>query len=264
MKHADDLAHGASSFWKAESIAHRHTDRRSNLSHDAHIRICQSIPYRILVVLDADGAGRTEDTALSAVHTLGGSNLTVKCRHNHGVRSTMRKSESAYALQFAADTHTVAAENTFVRIADNGRRTEVQRAFLPVILEADFRHTEAKRQRLQITVTALDTGGTVSAVSCQKQFNDHLPVFFQFSGIGEDLHTVSWLLRAGCKHPSSAVLHRTQATGTERGELRVITKCRNVDASFTDNRQDILLVGKFYLSTIYCNCSHICPPYSSI
>ena len=89
----------------------------------------------------------------------------------------MCKSKYTYTLQFAADTDTVAAEDTLIRVTHDGRRAEVQRTLFPVIGITYIRHTVTMCQGLQITVAALDTGGTVSAMGCQKQLEDQLPIF---------------------------------------------------------------------------------------
>ena len=73
----------------------------------------------------------------------------------------------AYSLQLIADTYTVTTKNTFIRITHDGRRTEINRLLLSVVVVSYTGHAKTVCQSLQITVTALDAGSTVSAVGSQ-------------------------------------------------------------------------------------------------
>ena len=116
---------------------------------------------------DADGTGRAEDLTLTTVDTIRFCNLFVKCRHHHSFGTTECKIKCAYSLQLIADTYTVTTKNTFIRITHDGRRTEINWLLLSVVVVSYTGHAKTVCQRLQITVTALDTGSTVSAVGSQ-------------------------------------------------------------------------------------------------
>ena len=70
------------------------------------------------------------------------------------------------------------AENTFIRISDDRRRTEIQWLLFSVIAVSYRSHAKTMCQCLQITVATLNTGRTVSAVRCEQKLNDQFSVFF--------------------------------------------------------------------------------------
>ena len=146
----------------------------------------------------------------------------------------MCKSENTDSLQFITDTYTVTAENTFVRISYDRRRTKIQRHLLSGVLKSYFHNTQSVCKKLKITFSALYTSCTVTAVCCEKQFHDQFSVFFQSSGICIDNHSIPWFFGTGCKHSSSVVFYRTQTTCAEGRQFRMIAKCGNIDSCFAD------------------------------
>jgi len=186
-----NLAHNAAAFGQSVVIADCDTYCRCNLRYDTGVRICQCIPDFIHMCTDGNRSCRTEYTALSAVYALSLCNLLVECRHNHGFCSTECKSKCTDSLKFLAGTYTVAAEDTFVRVTHDGWRTEIQRMNLSRIFETDIANAETMCQFLKNALTALNTGCTISAVCCKKQFYDQFTIFLDLAGVGIDHHAVS-------------------------------------------------------------------------
>ena len=112
------------------------------------------------------------------------------------------------------------------------------------------------RQFLKDTLSALNTGGTVSAVSCKKQFHDQLTIFFDPSGVGVDYHSISRFFRTGSKSPASVILYCTQTACAKGRNLGMVAQCRYINACFTDYSQDIFFIGKLNFSTVNCHCTH--------
>ena len=121
MKSIYDLAHYTSAFGKAIMITNCNTDCRRNLCNHTGILISQSIPYLVHMCTDGNSSCRAVNTTLSTVYTLCFCDLLVKCRHDHSLSSTERKTKSSDSLKFLTGTYTVTAEDTFIRITDNGR-----------------------------------------------------------------------------------------------------------------------------------------------
>ena len=121
MECVDDLAHNAPALCEAVVITNCYTDCRRNLGNHTGILVRKCIPNLIHMCTNGDGSCRTVNTALTTVYTLCLSNLFIECRHNHGLCSTECESKSSDSLKFLAGTYTVAAEDTFVRITDDGR-----------------------------------------------------------------------------------------------------------------------------------------------
>ena len=235
MQSIDDLAHHALSFGQSVMVADCYTDSRCYLCYHAYIRICQCFPYFIHIGSDRNGSGRAEYSTLTTVYTVRRGNLPVKCRHNHSFGTTECKSQCTDTLQFFTGADTVSAKDTFIRISHQRRGTQIQFSLFSCILETDIFNTQTMCQFLQNTFSTLYTGGTVTAVCCQKQFHDEFSVFSDTSGIGMDHHAVSRLFRTGCKHLSSVIFHGTQATGTKCGKLGVVTQCRDIDTRLSDH-----------------------------
>ena len=121
VKRVNDFTHNTSAFGKSVMITNCNTNCRCNLCNNTSILISQCIPYFIHMCTDGDRTCRTVNTALTTVYTLCLSNLFIECRHDHGLCSTECESKSSDSLKFLAGTYTVAAEDTFVRITDDGR-----------------------------------------------------------------------------------------------------------------------------------------------
>ena len=157
----------------------------------------------------ADGPGRAVNTALTAAYTVCFCQSLIKRRHDHSVGTTESEAQDTQALDLAAGTDAVAAEDTFVGVADQSRRTGVQRTDLSGVLEPDCGDIHSVSQILEYTFAAFYTGGTVAAVGGEEQLNDKFSVFFYPAGIGVDHHAVSWHFRTGSKSPSSVVFYST-------------------------------------------------------
>src|SRR5699024_2608804 len=168
---------------------------RRDLYHNAGVPIRQSQPYRMDILLDGDGAGRTYDTALAAAHTVGLSYRLIKGRHHLHLRTTEGKVQDTQSLDLLTGPHTVAAENTFIRIADDTVGTFVQRKLRLIIFKSDVAHAQLLGQILQGTDAVLLTGRTVSAVGGQQQLQDHLPMMLQTRRVGIDDHSIPRHLR---------------------------------------------------------------------
>ena len=157
-------------------ISYCNTYRRCDLCNYTDIRICECLKDFVCVGMDGNSTCWTECAALSAVYALCLGNLLVERRHNHGFCSTECKSECADSLDFLAGTYTVSAEDTFIRIANDRWRTEIQFMLLSGVLETDGSYTETMRQFLENALTALDTGRTVTAMCCKEQFHDQFTI----------------------------------------------------------------------------------------
>ena len=163
----------------------------------------------------ADGPGRAVNTALTAAYTVCFCQSLIKRRHDHSVGTTESEAQDTQALDLAAGTDAVAAEDTFVGVADQSRRTGVQRTDLSGVLEPDCGDIHSVSQILEYTFAAFYTGGTVAAVGGEEQLYNKFSVFFDPAGVSVDHHAVSWHFGTGSKSPSSVVFYGTQATGTE-------------------------------------------------
>ena len=175
-----DLAHRILTFWQSKGITGCHTHCRCDLGNNSGVFIFQCLPDFPDVGTDRDRTGRTEYTALSTVYTVCLCDLPVKCRHDHRIRSTVSKVNRSDSLDLIADTHTVSAQDTFIRVSYDRRGRKVKRSFFSGILETDFFHAEAVCQLLKYTFAALDTGRTVPAMCSQQKLYDQLAVFSYF------------------------------------------------------------------------------------
>ena len=91
MQNGYQFAHNTVSLVQAKGIADCHTYGRRYLSHNSCIRISNRFPYFVHMGLDADRAGRTVNTALTAAYAVGLCQSLVKGRHCHGVCSSERE-----------------------------------------------------------------------------------------------------------------------------------------------------------------------------
>ena len=176
MKRIDDLAHYTAALLESVMIAHCNTYCRCNLRNYTDIRICKCLKDFVCIRVDGNSSCRTECTALSTVYALCLCNLFIECRHNHCFCSTECKSKCADSLNFLAGTYTVSAEDTFIRIANDRRRTEIQFMLLSCVLETYGSYTKTMCQFLKDTLTTLDTCRTVTTVCCKKQFHDQFTI----------------------------------------------------------------------------------------
>ena len=196
MKDIDDLAHHASSLCQSVRIAYRHAHRWRHLCDHADIGICQSVPHLVHICMDTDCTCRTEYAALTAADTVCINDLFVKCRHDHCIRTAECKPERADSLKLFTGTHTVTAQNTLVRIANDRRRTVIDLVMLSRILKPHIKNTHAVCQKLKIALSALYARCTVSAVCGKQKLYDQFSVFLYFARICIDYHSVSRLLGA--------------------------------------------------------------------
>ena len=117
----------------------------------------------------ADGPGRAVNTALTAAYTVCFCQSLIKRRHDHSVGTTESEAQDTQALDLAAGTDTVAAEDTFIGVTDQSWRTGVQRTDLSGVLETDCGDIHSVSQILEHTFAAFYTGGTVTAVGGEEQ-----------------------------------------------------------------------------------------------
>ena len=123
-------------------------------------------------------------------------------------------------LDLTAGTDTVAAEDTFVGVADQSRGAGVQRTDLSGVLEPDSGDVHSVSQILEHTFAAFYTGGTVAAVGGEEKLNDKFSVFFDPAGVGIDHHAVSWHSEQEAKvlPLSSSTVHKRQAPKVDTSE----------------------------------------------
>ncbi len=137
MECIDNLAHYTRPFGKSVMIAYCNTNCRCNLCNYTISGSASASQTSSILRLDRNSSCRTEYTTLSTVYALCLCNLFIKRRHNHSFCSTECKSKCSDSLKFLAGTYTVSAEDTFVRITNQRRRTEIQLMLLSCILETD-------------------------------------------------------------------------------------------------------------------------------
>ena len=112
---------------QTELISYCHTDCRCDLCDHFGIFICKKIPDNIHVGLNTDCACRTYNPALSTVHAVGLCNFLIKCRCYQRFCSSICKINCIYCLHIVTHTYTVTAQNTFIRISHDRRRTVIDR-----------------------------------------------------------------------------------------------------------------------------------------
>ena len=222
MEHVDDLAHHVFALWQIEGVADSHSYCRSDLRDDFRVRISQCFPYRIHIGIDADRSSRAYDAALSASYAVRRVQQLVECRSYRGRCSAGCEVDGIDSLHVVAHADTVAAKDAFVRIPYDGRGTCIDLMVRHTILVRNCGHAHAMSQLLQMAFAALDAGGAVSVVSCQKQFQYHFTVFHQSRRVGVDHHAVFWLFGAGGKRFALFIFYRAKAARAVYGKLRVI------------------------------------------
>ena len=169
------------------------------------------------ILLDRDRAGRTYDTALAAAHTVGLRHRPVKRRHHLHFRTAVGKIQNPQSLNLIAGSHAVAAENTFIRVADDVVGDFVQRQHRLIIFKPDITHSQLLCQILQRTDAVFLTGRTIPAVGGKQKLQDHLSVVLQARRVRVDHHPIPRNFRAGGEDLSPVVFHHTHAAGAVSG-----------------------------------------------
>ena len=105
----------------AEGFADGHADGGSNLGDHALFRVIELTPDAVVAGLDADGGGGADGGALAAVNAVGFRQLLSEGWCDDGFGAALSEVDGAHMLYFVADSHAVAAEDTFAGIADDGR-----------------------------------------------------------------------------------------------------------------------------------------------
>src|SRR5699024_4132623 len=106
-------------FLDPELVSHRDTHRRGDLRHDADIFVSKGCPYGLHILLNADRACGTYGAALPASHSVRLRQVFIeRGRHLH-LGTAEREIQDPQSLDLLAGPHTVAAEDTFIRIPDD-------------------------------------------------------------------------------------------------------------------------------------------------
>ena len=153
-------------------LAYCHTYRRSDLRYHTYILIFQCTPYIGSVGMDGNRAGRTNHAALSAVDTLSGSDCLIERRNNHCFCTAVYETENADALEFLAGTYTVSAKDTLVRVTNDRWRGHIDFVLFFVIFKTNITYSQLMSQLLQLTLTAVTAGRTVTAVGSQQKLHN--------------------------------------------------------------------------------------------
>ena len=179
-------------------------------------------------------SGRTHLHALAAVNTIGISQFFPIGRGNQRMESTVFLRKDVDSLNLIADLHTTPAQNTFLRIPHDGRRTPVLLLMAELLVIADIEvHSDILRYLLQVAFSVLRTYEAFLRMSRKNQFQN-ISSRFQYLRGGR-LHDHS--LRNRCaarrrKQSLSFYLDHADAADRLDAQILMITESRNVDTGF--------------------------------
>jgi hypothetical protein len=160
-------------------------------------------------------------------------------------------------LHFLTDLDTAAAAYTFFRIEYDGRVGIVYRQgteYLPVGALPD---TEFRRQSLEFALAVPGTLEAVVGMVGKDEFQYRAAYRDDLRIVGDDAHTFRHCGRTGPDHPGRT-FHPDYAdpAGSPRGQVRVITKGRNLDIGFPGSNQDRCPFLHFKGYTVYFKVNH--------
>ena len=132
----------------AELLAYGNAHGGSDLKYDPCIRIIQTFPCLPDLIPDGDGAGGAGGRTLPAADAVRICQLLVECGHDLQLASAVCKVQNTHPLHFLAGANAVAAEDTFIGVADNGGRGGILFINWPRIRKTNLPHAELQSQLL--------------------------------------------------------------------------------------------------------------------
>jgi hypothetical protein len=151
----------------------------------------------------------------------------------------VRKVDGTDMLNLGAHAHTVAAENAFVFVTDNGKGRGVKIGRVNAVAESYALDTVSPGNVLQFAFAVFRAGGAVTAMVGEKKLEDHFPMFTKPRSVCKDLHAGFRRSGAGSMDASPFILYHTDTAGAVNGQLRMVAEGGEVNSGFADYLQDI-------------------------
>lgn len=114
------LAHGVLAVGQAEGIPHRYPNCRGDLGDHPGVGVTQGGIDLVQMGADGQSACGAIHPALAAADAGGLGQLLIERGGHLRIRAPVGKAQNAYALDFRAHPHAVAAENALVGVTDDG------------------------------------------------------------------------------------------------------------------------------------------------
>jgi len=119
-------------------------------------------------------------------------------------------------------------------------------------LEPDFADPQLLGDELQFAIRVFGARIAILIMIGEHEFNGNPPHLPKFFGMGFDLHPGLRRGGTGSDNTQTFDIDKTKPTGSVDAQFGVITKCRNFDADFSDNFQQVPFVIKANLCAIDC------------
>ena len=149
------------------------------------------------------------------------------------------------------------AENASVHIMKEQWIFRIDRKALGTHFHAPGLRPDILDQYLQLTVSKFRTGRTILRMPCQKQLKRKHAESLDLLILCLDHHPVFRLQHTGRLYLIvSLYLHDTHPTGTERIQVFVMAKVRNVNSRVQCTFQDVFPLRDFNFYSINCDDSH--------
>jgi hypothetical protein len=202
---------------------------------------------------EGDGPYRTDIGAFSAEETFRINVVGVEGGADLGSGTALGKIEDLVDLYFVAGPDTATAEDALVQVPGDHGIGRFLFVFRKLNTEAGRFQLEPVNKILQITIAVLFAGQTIMIAGGPEQLHDQTLGIANFLGIRSDNHAGADGHATGGDEGASALdIHHADATGTDFGCARVMTKGRDKNTVFPGDFQDHLTRRRLNFPAVNC------------
>ena len=202
------------------------------LNHHDPLRIAHCRRHTLQCGMLHQRPGRTNQRALSAIHTTRNIHALVKRRSNGGPASTADKLNRGDFLHLFTNPDAFSAENTFGSITDQSRTRQVAQFSAEPLACGTLADTVLLRKQTEVAVTAFRTVKAIVRVIGKQKLQQNPAGADHFLRIGMDPHSLRHGIGTRGNQPISLRtldLYNTDPAGSGRRHTRQMAKRRNAN-----------------------------------
>ncbi|CDC75945.1 putative uncharacterized protein [Candidatus Colimorpha enterica] len=252
----DHLALNVCADRHSEALTEGSPDGGSGLNDNVLCRVAESLPYLVGVVLLGDGTGGTYSGTLTAGDAGNLAEVYLERGSDAGVDTSVIRPYDRDVL-LAADSHTAAAENALVVVADEVRCACVKLVMRLVTLKTAFLNTVLAAELLKLAVRRTGAGEALLVVGREQKLKRGASCRLNLRGVGLDLHALGYGVNAGGnKSARTGSLNDADTAGADLVDLLHVAEGRDLNAGGTRSFKNRGALGYAYGDTVYFTINH--------